>query len=87
MLFVLNLDKNKTTLEIEWDDRKSNQTRWRVNNMGCMNIDEGLRVYCYALDKEDYYKPLEEVTIGYRIWCGRDYDMSDLAFAMRGDTV
>ena len=41
--------------------------------MDCMNIDEGLTVYCFVLDKEDYYKPLEEVVIGYRIWCGRDY--------------
>eukprot|EP00942_MAST-04A_sp_MAST-4A-sp1_P010190 g10190.t1 len=80
------LDKNKTTLEIEWDGRKSNQTRWRVNNMGCMNIDEGLRVYCYALDKEDYYKPLEEVIINYKLWCGMDYDRSDLNFGMLGET-
>ena len=80
------LDKNKTTLEIEWDGRKSNQTRWRVNNMGCMNIDEGLTVYCFVLDKEDYYKPLEEVIIGYKLWCGMSYDMSDLNFAIRGET-
>ena len=81
------LDKNKTTLGIVKGGKKSNQTRWRVNNMGCMDFDEGLTVYCFVLDKEDYYKPLEEITIGYKILCGMSYDKSDLTFALRGDTV
>ena len=81
------LDKNKTTLEIEWYGRKSNQTRWRVNNMICWDLDGGQRVYCFVLFKKDYYKPLEEVTIYSTKWCGIDYDVSELSFAFQGETV